>query len=162
MLGFPDRESLLRQHIPDGYVNPQDRARWQALIEREGILCDYEMELVCYDGRAIWVRENTRAVRDGDGRVLYYEGSMEDITERKRAEEERERLIAELQGALDNVKTLRGLIPICAKCKKIRDDEGYWHEVEVYVRDHTEAQFTHGLCPDCFRELYPGYEAFAE
>jgi AmiR/NasT family two-component response regulator len=67
------------------------------------------------------------------------------------------RLNSELQEALDNIRTLRGLLPICASCKKIRDDTGYWHEVEVYVRDHTEAQFSHGLCPDCAKKLYPKY-----
>jgi len=98
-------------------------------------------------------KEGEKAIAAGSAVVI-----VSDITERKQAEEERERLIAELQEALDNVKTLRGLIPIRANCKKIRDDEGYWHQVEVYVRDHTEAQFTHGLCPDCFRKLYPWYK----
>ena len=61
----------------------------------------------------------------------------------------------QLQEALDNIKTLKGFIPICANCKKIRDDEGFWEQVEVYVRDHTEAEFSHGICPDCMQELYP-------
>ncbi len=65
------------------------------------------------------------------------------------------RLNAELHAALDSVETLRGLIPICAACKKVRDDEGYWQEVEVYVHDHTQAQFSHGLCPSCAHKLYP-------
>jgi two-component system, response regulator PdtaR len=69
------------------------------------------------------------------------------------------RLNSELQTALDNIKTLRGLIPICASCKRIRSDEGFWQDVEVYVKDHTEAQFTHGLCPDCARRLYPDYHS---
>lgn len=77
------------------------------------------------------------------------------LAERDRAEEERERVIHELKDALDHVKTLRGLLPICAACKKIRDGKGYWHQVEAYVRDHSEATFTHGMCPDCARELYP-------
>ena len=76
-----------------------------------------------------------------------------DITERKRAGEEREKLIGELTEALNNIKTLRGLIPICASCKKIRDDQGYWQQVEVYVRDRSEAEFSHGLCPDCVKEF---------
>jgi PAS domain S-box-containing protein len=80
-----------------------------------------------------------------------------DITERKRAEEERERLIAELKEALANIKTLKGLIPICASCKKIRTDEGFWQQVDVYIRDHTEVEFSHGLCPDCLKKLYPGF-----
>ena len=66
--------------------------------------------------------------------------------------------VAELRQALDQVKTLRGILPICAKCKKIRDDQGYWNQVEVYVRDHTEAEFSHGLCPECMKILYPDFE----
>ena len=65
--------------------------------------------------------------------------------------------IAELQKTLDEVRTLRGIIPICAKCKKIRDDKGYWNQVEVYVRAHSDAEFSHGFCPECARKLYPGF-----
>jgi PAS domain S-box-containing protein len=78
-----------------------------------------------------------------------------DITERKRTEKEREELIAELQTALAEITTLRGIIPICSNCKKIRDDKGYWEQVETYVSRHTPAEFTHGLCPECVRKLYP-------
>ncbi len=67
------------------------------------------------------------------------------------------RLNAELQEALDKVETLRGLLPICAHCKKIRDDEGYWHQVEVYIRDHSKVEFSHGLCPDCAKKFYPDF-----
>ncbi len=80
---------------------------------------------------------------------------LRDITTRKQLEEERENLIDTLQTALGQVKTLRGLLPICANCKKIRDDQGYWQDVAVYVRDHTEAEFSHGICPDCLKGLYP-------
>jgi len=66
-------------------------------------------------------------------------------------------LIRELQDALDKVKHLRGLLPICSKCKKIRDDQGYWNDVEAYVQKHSDASFTHGICPDCLKELYPDY-----
>jgi len=62
----------------------------------------------------------------------------------------------ELEAALGMVKQLSGMLPICANCKKIRDDEGYWKDVAVYVRDHSEAEFTHGICPDCIEVLYPG------
>ncbi|MDZ7267683.1 MAG: type IV pili methyl-accepting chemotaxis transducer N-terminal domain-containing protein [candidate division KSB1 bacterium] len=71
------------------------------------------------------------------------------FAERARAAAEREKLIAELQTALANVKTLRGLIPICASCKKIRDDHGYWNKLEDYIQQHSDADFTHGLCPEC-------------
>ncbi len=75
-----------------------------------------------------------------------------DITERKRSEEERERLIHELQVALEKVRTLRGLLPICAWCKKIRDDKGYWEQVETYIEHHSDALFTHGICPECLNK----------
>src|SRR5207244_4322635 len=77
----------------------------------------------------------------------------------KRAEEERERLIRELQVALENIKTLRGLLPICSSCKKIRDDHGYWNQLETYIGAHSGAEFTHGLCPECAQKLYPDYYA---
>jgi len=79
-----------------------------------------------------------------------------EIEERKRTEAEREVVIAELRDALSNVKHLYGLLPICASCKRIRDDQGYWNDVEEYIRKHTEADFTHGICPDCMNKLYPG------
>jgi DNA-binding response OmpR family regulator len=70
---------------------------------------------------------------------------------------ERDRLILELRAALAKIKTLSGFLPICSHCKKIRDDQGYWTQVEVYVRDHSEAEFSHGVCPDCMKKLYPDF-----
>ncbi|HMQ56152.1 MAG TPA: PAS domain S-box protein, partial [Anaerolineae bacterium] len=80
-----------------------------------------------------------------------------DVTEQKQAEAERERLIVELQESLAQVKQLSGLLPICASCKKIRDDAGYWQDVAVYIRDHSEVEFSHGFCPECMEKLYPEY-----
>jgi hypothetical protein len=81
---------------------------------------------------------------------------IHDITERKRAEEEREELVRALQEMLANIKTLRGLLPICAWCKRIRDDEGYWRQVESYISKHSDASFSHGICPECLkREFTP-------
>ena len=80
---------------------------------------------------------------------------MEDITERKTGEADREKLILEIKEAISKVKQLSGFIPIWASCKKIRDDKGYWEQVEVYIRDHSEAEFSHGICPDCMKKLYP-------
>jgi len=75
--------------------------------------------------------------------------------ERKRSEEERSRLILELQESLARVRTLSGLLPICSSCKKIRDDKGYWNQIETYIRDRSQAEFTHGICPECAQRLYP-------
>jgi signal transduction histidine kinase len=82
-------------------------------------------------------------------------GLLETIAALKRSEEERERLIRELQEALASIKTLSGLLPICASCKKIRDDKGYWNQIETYIRAHSDAKFTHGICPECVKKLYP-------
>jgi two-component system sensor histidine kinase VicK len=75
---------------------------------------------------------------------------------RRKAEDDREKLIEDLRVALDNVKTLRGLIPICASCKRIRDDSGYWGQIEAYIARHSDAEFSHGICPECAEKLYPG------
>ena len=72
----------------------------------------------------------------------------------KQVEEERGRLIQTLQGALAKIKRLRGMLPMCASCKKIRDDKGYWNQLEAYIEEHSEAEFTHGFCPDCMKKLY--------
>ncbi len=95
----------------------------------------------------MWIRTFAEPVLE-DGKVVRAVGCIMDITERKRGEEA-------LQKSLNDVRTLRGILPICANCKKIRDDQGYWNQVEVYVRDHTEAQFSHGICPECRKKMYP-------
>ena len=288
MLGYPDRDSLLAVNSTDTYVNPQARVTWKNLMEQQGIVRSYEKEIRRCDGTVILVEENSRSIRDLEGRVQYYEGSFHDISERKRmeaalermsrqnslilqssgegilgvdregkqtfvnpaaarmlgcqveelichnshqiwhhskkdgtpypeeecpiyetlkdgsvkivqdevfwkkdgrsfpveytttpivegdriegavvtfrdiierkrAEEEREKLIGELKEALAKVKTLSGLIPICSSCKKIRDDKGYWGQIESYISDHSEAEFSHGICPDCMKKLYPDF-----
>jgi hypothetical protein len=78
-----------------------------------------------------------------------------DIERRKQTENEKELLILELQDALGKVRTLSGLIPICANCKKIRDDKGYWNQIDSYIQEHADVDFSHGICPDCAKELYP-------
>ena len=103
------------------------------------------------DGKITQV--HSRAEYDAKTRRVF--GVVQDITDRKRIEEERERLILELQQAIEQVKTLRGIVPICAHCKMIRHDRGYWQQVEAYVSEHTEAQFSHSICPQCLERLYP-------
>jgi PAS domain S-box-containing protein len=84
---------------------------------------------------------------------------IHDVTERKANEAEREALIAKLKEALAEIKTLSGMLPICANCKKIRDDEGYWQQIEEYIGSHSDAVISHSICPDCMRKLYPEYIA---
>ncbi len=77
------------------------------------------------------------------------------VLKRRQLEQEKDNLISQLQKALENVKQLSGLLPICASCKKIRDDKGYWNRIEGYIQAHTEAEFSHGICPECAKKLYP-------
>jgi len=79
------------------------------------------------------------------------------VEKRQQFEAERQQLIGELQTALAEIKTLQGIIPICASCKKIRDEAGAWHQLEAYISEHTDSTFTHGLCKDCVRKLYPEF-----
>ena len=87
----------------------------------------------------------------------FYTGIIRDISERKQHEKERDALIDNLKKSLTKVRKLSGLLPICASCKKIRDDKGYWNQIEAYIRDHSEAEFSHGICPECSEKLYPKY-----
>ncbi len=109
------------------------------------------------NGELYWESAIISPIMDVRGIITHFLAVKEDITLRKEAEAEREKLISELKAALAEVKTLSGLIPICASCKKIRDDNGYWQQVESYIQRHSEAKFTHGLCPDCMLKLYPDY-----
>jgi PAS domain S-box-containing protein len=111
------------------------------------------------DGTAIDVSITVSPIKNGDGNVHGASIVLRDITERKRQEKERLHLIHELTDALRHVKTLNGLLPICASCKKIRNDSGYWEQVETYIRSRSNADFTHGICPDCVRSLYPEYKS---
>ena len=117
-----------------------------------------EINILRADGAVRTVLWNSATLYAADGKtVVAAIAQGQDITERIQVEEERAKLIGELQDALAKVKTLRGLIPICASCKKVRDDEGYWHQVETYIHEHSEAEFTHGLCPECAKKLYPEF-----
>ncbi len=93
----------------------------------------------------------------GSDTFLGTQGIARDISKRKKAEIERERLINELQKTISEVKILQGFLPICASCKKIRDDDGYWNQIETYIRDHSEAEFSHSICPGCAKKLYPEF-----
>jgi PAS domain S-box-containing protein len=157
------RDPDLRRQI----VVPDDRPAWD-LHHRQHHLPlvggSVLYRILRADGEVRWLEHVCQPVRDSDGLCLGIRGSNRDVTDRRQAEEardraegERERLIGQLSEALAHVRTLRGFIPICAACKRIRDDAGYWQAVEVYVRDHTEAEFSHGLCPTCVKSLYPDF-----
>jgi PAS domain S-box-containing protein len=105
----------------------------------------------------MWVQTDKIPYRDKEGQIIGIIGFSIDITKRKQMEEALEEERRRLQQALDEVRTLRGIVPICTNCKKIRDDKGFWNQVESYISDHTEAEFSHGICPDCVKKIYPEY-----
>lgn len=109
------------------------------------------------DGAVRWIEHICQPVVADDGTPLGRRVSNRDITLRKQLEATREAVILELQAALKHNKILRGLLPICSNCKKIRDDQGYWCQIESYIRDHSDIDFSHGICPDCLKLLYPDF-----
>jgi uncharacterized PurR-regulated membrane protein YhhQ (DUF165 family) len=88
--------------------------------------------------------------------------AQQEIERRKAAEQERDIVINELKKAFSEVKTLRGFLPICSMCKRIRDDKGYWNQIESYIRDHSEAEFSHGICPKCAEKHYPDMDLYGD
>ncbi len=104
-------------------------------------------------GELYWEFASISPIKDAEGKITHYLAVKEDVTARKSVDEERLKLVVELQQALAKVNTLTGLLPICAWCKKVRDDEGYWKQIENYVEAHSTAEFTHGICPDCAQKM---------
>ena len=103
MLGHPDRETLLSIHLEDFYVDPADRNRWQTLVEHTDVLRDFQVQLRRADGKSIWVRNTSRAIRDANGKVIHYEGVLEDITEKKRSEQMLQESETRFQALLENI-----------------------------------------------------------
>jgi PAS domain S-box-containing protein len=119
-----------------------------------------EGSLVSRSGKRVSVDVSVSELHEPDGARAGYVLVARDVSDKKKAEAEKEKLIDELRDALDNVKTLSGLIPICARCKKVRDDQGLWDQIESYVSKHSDALFSHGVCPNCMHELYGKEEWF--
>ena len=156
MMGY-SREEMGRVTF-DRFIHPEDLdvhlVAAQEFFEGKRSSFKLEARYLRKTGEPLWGSLTVERIEDSTGEMLFVLGILEDISERRRAAAEREHLIDELKEALANVKTLRGLIPICASCKKVRDDKGYWSQVEVYVRDRSEAEFSHDICPDCMLKLY--------
>lgn len=145
-LGFTREELLSRPFIE--FVHPDDRERTlkqNSKVRSGGQALAFENRYLCKDGSFRWFRWNAAA--DSSDGVIY--SVARDVTEAKQADDDREQLLRELQAALAEVKTLRAILPICSYCRKIRDDENYWHTVEGYISAHTSTKFSHGICPDC-------------
>jgi len=144
-----EREDERLQHVIAQIKDPD------AFIEKVAYLYEHKDaassdEIEFKDGSTLERYSSPLRGKDGTyhGRIWFFH----DITQRKRMETEKERLIGDLQDAASSIRTLHGLLPICAACKSIRDDGGYWHQIEEYITDHSDADFTHGLCPPCLED----------
>lgn len=140
------------------FVHPDDRKKteeWFAhcLANRDAETNIENRQINSRTNEVFWMQWTSNFYRDEDDIIISVGGIGHNISTRKQEELEKERLIVILNLALDEVKTLRGIIPICAYCKKIRDDKGAWDILEAYMTQHTDATFSHGICPDCFKKV---------
>lgn len=128
------------------------------LAVRTGLLGMDEFSEVgrAFDQMAEKIEQDSVALRKSEENLARINEQLRgEINERKQTEDERNKLIAQLKGALSKIKTLTGLLPICSTCKKIRNEKGSWEKMEIYIRNHTEADFSHSVCPECLKKLYP-------
>ena len=145
------RELTENKYFPelqDGIWNtPELRSQLETVLRENGVFSDLEVDYEApVIGRRSMLLNARRIAREGSELILL---AIEDITARRMAEEARDKILLDHMEALTKVKKLAGMLPICASCKKIRNDEGYWEQIEAYIRDHSEAEFTHGICPEC-------------
>ena len=156
MYGFAAKEAIGR---PMSIIVPANRlgelTEILEKLKRGERIAGMETTRMHKDGHQVEVSITISPIKDEDEQVIGASIISRDVTERKRLEQERLALIEELQAAMSQVKQLSGLLPICASCKRIRDENGGWQQVEVYVHAHSQADFTHSICPDCTQQLYP-------
>jgi PAS domain S-box-containing protein len=152
---------MKREEYSRRFIHPDDQKQFSALVieailnpEAESVI-NHEHRLNRRDGKMLHVLTRIKIIKDASKYPLRVFGATQDITERKKVEKEREKLIQDLSAAIAQVKTLSGLLPICASCKKIRNSDGSWEQMESYIRDHSEADFSHSICPECAAKLYP-------
>ena len=133
-----------------------------AVARETGLHGAFAFPILAGDEMAGAIEFFSRWVRKPDENLLLMMGALGGqigmFLSRKRMEEERARLVVELRDAMANIKSLRGLLPICASCKKIRDDSGAWNRIEDYIKERSEARFTHGICPECARQVHPDWD----
>ena len=153
MLGYSHKDFMGRKLWEIGAFQDIEASKVAFLeLQRKGYVRYEDLPLETRDERQVDVEFISNVYFVNHKRVI--QCNIRDITLRKRIEDERRKLLHDLQDALTKIKRLRGLLPICASCKKIRDDKGYWNELEAYILEHSEAEITHGICPDCMKKLY--------
>jgi PAS domain S-box-containing protein len=151
------KEELINNPNPFEFIHPDDVGmvfeRHIKRLNNEPVEDVYPFRVVTKDGRILWLEITPIKIYwNGEPATLNF---LTDITERVHAEEEREKLIHKLEEALKELKTLRGILPLCSFCKKIRDDKGYWERVDVYIHKYLKTDISHGICPECAKKHTP-------
>ncbi len=159
LFGYERQELLgrpLTVLMPESYIEPHEKALADHVLTDESRIIGQPLELAGLTKEGLEFPLELSISTWKVGGENYYTGIIRDISKRKQIEKERNQLIKSLQNSLAKIKTLSGMLPICASCKKIRDDKGYWNQIETYIGEHSEAEFSHGICPECVKKLYPG------
>ena len=157
--GYTEAEYIAQPLLWFTMIYPEDREIVRRQIERllrGETPPSIKHRIFHKDGSVRWVRNTSVPVADAMGALIAYDGLIVDISQSEFAGVEQGRQIVELTTALAMVKTLHSLLPICSSCKRIRDDDGYWQQMESYITGRfPDVSFTHGICPDCIKRLYP-------
>jgi PAS domain S-box-containing protein len=148
--------NLVHYRKVDGTLLPLEACELHNVVMSGKNYTSVDEVFVRKDGTMLPVAVVTSPIWE-EGKVVSAVTAFRDISRQKELEQERSQLILAYEDALNNIKTLKGLVPICASCKKIRDDKGFWNHVEVFIQQRTNAEFSHGICPDCAKKLYPDY-----
>lgn len=159
IFGVTAEDAMKNSHLLWDLVHPDDRlrvAKEDEAATRNQTCFECEIRLALPSGEVKWIELTSRSgPKLYDGQPVWG-GLMLDISPRKRAEAEKDRLIEQLRSTRQRLDDLSSILTICASCKRIRDEQGDWSEVESYIMDHTKAKFSHGICPACMKRLYPG------
>jgi hypothetical protein len=151
--GKPESKTIkCYDHRPGEGCHTEKCALTQIINGNDKFTCESQK---IYNGENHYFIVTARPFWDAGNKLIGAIESFQDITDRKKLEDEKTNLVTQLQSSLEQVNLLSGLLPICASCRKIRDDKGYWNLIENYIRDHSEAEFSHGICPECAAKLYP-------
>ena len=165
ILGYTVEEGLALKAqdtvTEESYIYQRDRLI-EAISNNQMAPAILELEAVHKDGHTLPVETHASLILDEQGNPAEIVGVVRDISKQKQMKEEREKLILHLQEAIKEIKALRGILPVCSFCKRVRDDQGFWEQVDVYLQKHSLADISHSICPECAKEHYPDIDIFKE
>lgn len=162
LCGYQAHDLMTEENIWAKIIHPDDKQRVfseSSKIVEESLTLVQEYRIITKDGKIKWVRDHKNSSFEDDGSFNGVDGIVYDITDHKMVEEQRDKLLLE---TLSDLKKLGRLLPICSHCKKIRDDKGYWNQIEAYITDHSDTVFSHGICQECAEKYYPDMDLYGD